>query len=121
MPNELLISASMTFAKGTTAARMGRGGVMANVAGTKVADLIQDVGTIVEVLLLGDMTAPGYVMIENLDATNFVSVRAGAGGTNLIEIPAGTTAGPFRFSAASVPHVIANTAAVRIRFLLIEA
>jgi hypothetical protein len=121
MANELSITASMTFAKGPTTARMGRGGVLASVTGTKVADLIQEIGTAAEALMLGDISTPGYVLIENLDATNFVSIRAGSGGTNLIDIPPNTTAGPFKLSSASSPHAIADTAPVKIRYLLVEA
>lgn len=121
MAKELSITASMTFAKGSTTARMGRGGVLADVAGTKVADLVQEIGTSAEALMLGDISTPGYVLIENLDATNPVNIRAAAGGTNLIVIPPNTTAGPFKFATGSTPHAIADTAPVKIRYLLVEA
>ncbi len=99
---------------------MGRGGVLASVTGTKVADLIQEIGTSEEALMLGDIPAPGYIMIENLDSTNKVSLRPGTGLANMIEIPAGTIAGPFKL-ATTTPYAIADTAAVKIRYLLIEA
>jgi hypothetical protein len=71
-------------------------------------------------LNLGDIGTPGYVMIENLDATNKVRLRPASGAANMIEIPPGTVAGPFKFAAAT-PYAIAETAAVKIRYLLIEA
>lgn len=110
----------MVFAKGNTTARMGRGGVLASVTGTRVADLVQEIGIVEEALELGDITSPGYVMIENLDATNKVSLRPASGAANMIEIPAGTVAGPFKFASAA-PYAIATTAAVKIRYLLVEA
>jgi hypothetical protein len=120
MANEITVSGSMTFQKGNVSASMGKSGVRADVAGTKYAEFVQEIGTSAEALELGDVGTPGYVMIENLDATNFVSLRPTSSSADMIKILPGEFAGPFMLAAAA-PFAIANTAAVKIRCLLIEA
>lgn len=119
MANELALSASLSFQKGADSASIGKSGVKVTVSGTEYTELIQNVGITEEALLLGDVATPGYIFIENLDDTNYVSIRSGTGGTNFVKIPAGGFA-LFMIESAA-PFVIANTAPVRIRFLLIEA
>lgn len=120
MANEISLSGSMTFQKGNVSASMGKAGVRADVAGLRYAEYVQEIGTSAEALELGDVGTPGYVMIENLDATNFVSLRPTSSAADMIRIRAGEFAGPFQLAAAA-PFAIANTAAVRIRCLVIEA
>ena len=119
MANELAISASLAFQKGADSASTGKSGVKLTVAGTEYIQVIQNVGITEEALILGDCATPGYIFIENLDPTNYVSIRHATGTSNVIKIVAGGFA-LFQFESTS-PFVIANTAPVRIRFLLLEA
>jgi hypothetical protein len=119
MANELAISASLAFQKGADSVSAGKSGVKLTVAGTEYTELIQTIGLTEEALLLGDIGTPGYAFIENLDTTNFVSIRSGTGVANCIKIPAGGFA-MFMFASAA-PFAIADTAAVRIRSVIIEA
>lgn len=119
MASELALSASMSYQKGADSASTGKSGVKLTVAGTEYVEVIQTVGTTEEALLLGDCATLGYIFIENLDPTNFVSIRHATGTSNVIKIVAGGFA-LFQFESTA-PFVIANTAPVRIRFLLLEA
>lgn len=110
----------MAFAKSGNTAEMERGNVRVNIAGENYIEIIQVVGVTEEALIRGDVATNGYIFIENLDVTNFVSIRAATGLANLIRILPGKTAGPFMLEAAN-PFAIANTAPVKIRYLLIEA
>lgn len=92
-----------------------------NITGSKTVELIQTVGVSEEALLLGDIAglSAGYVLIENLDDTNYVSIRPAAGEPDLIKIQAGKFAGPFEL-AASAPYIVADTDTCNVRVLLIE-
>ncbi len=68
----------------------------------------------------GSITAPGWAMIKNNDATNYVEILTAVAGTAVIKINAGEVA-LFRFAAGiTAPAAIANTAAVLIEYLFIE-
>lgn len=98
---------------------MKRENISVTMTGDSYTRFIQTVGTSEEALELGqDIGTPGYCMIRNLDATNFVSLRRATGEGNCIRIDAGAFA-LFRL-AATAPFVIADTANVRIETLLIE-
>ena len=87
------------------------------VSGAQYMDNVQNVGTSEEAILLGDVAPGGYVLIQNLDTTNFVSLRQATGAANFIKLLAGEWA-VFRMSAdTTAPFAIADTAAVNVRFL----
>jgi hypothetical protein len=119
MANELTLSASVRFSKGGISVSEGKSGVQLDVAGDDFVTKTQNVGTSEEALNLGDITTPGYVLMRNTDPTNFVSVRSGTGAANLIKIPAGGIA--LFMCEAAAPFVIANGAAVKIEYTMIEA
>lgn len=88
-----------------------------DVAGTQVLDNVQSVGTSEEALVIADVAAGGYCYIQNMDATNFVSVRQGTGTTDLIKLLAGEFC-LFRLHPSSTaPYIIADTAACNVRVL----
>lgn len=43
-------------------------------SGTNSISSIQNIGTTTEALVLGDVTTIGYLMVKNLDATNYVEL-----------------------------------------------
>lgn len=119
MANELTLAASLKFVKGNTNVSFAKSGVRIDVTDKNYTSKTQAVGTSEEALSLGDVATPGYILIFNKDSTNYVSVRSGTGAANLIKVPAG---GVALFNCeASAPYVVANTAAVDIEYLLIEA
>jgi hypothetical protein len=120
MANELTISASFRFAKGTIDISEGRGGKTVTVSGTKYTRLMQAIPTSEEAIDIGEVGTPGYCFIRNLDATNYVSIRPATGGTNTMELKAGEFC-LFRWArTVSAPFAIANTASVTIEIILIE-
>lgn len=94
--------------------------ITVDVAGTQVYDNVQSVGTAEEAILMGDVAAGGYMYVQNMDPTNFVSLRQATGAANFIKLLAGEWA-IFRLSAdATAPFAIADTAACNVRFLRID-
>lgn len=119
MSNELILSASLKFAKGERRVNVAKAGVQLDVAGTDFIQKTQTIGTSVEDMDLGDIGTPGYMFVRNLDATNFVSIRHGASGDNVVKIRAGGIA-LFEL-ASSDPQAIADAASVEIEYTVIEA
>jgi hypothetical protein len=121
MANELVISASGRYAKGTIDIPFGRGGRQVTVTGSSVVHNIQTVGFAAEeALVMGDVGTPGYIFIRNLDATNYVSMRPGTGDDDLVELKPGEFA-LFRLARdATAPFVQADTGACDIEYYLFE-
>ena len=108
--------------KGTTVNQsLTVGSTLFTMTGDSALKYTQSIGTSEEALELGqDIGTLGWCMIKNLDATNFVSIRAGTGLGNFLRINAGEFA-LFRFgSGATAPFAIADTGAVLVEVLLIE-
>ena len=121
MANELTLSASLKFAKSSIDVLFSKSGIQLDVTGDDYAKMTQGVGITEEALDLGHIGTPGYCIMVNNDATNFVEIRPGTGVADLITIPPGGIA-IFKFSAeVTAPFVIADTAAVQIEYLLVEA
>ena len=90
-----------------------------NVAGSNALMNYQTVGTAEEALVLGDAGAGGYLLMWNTDATNYVEIRPATGIADLVRLLAGDVA-LFRITNdATAPFVIANTASVRIGYILL--
>ena len=120
MANELHISASFSYTKSSTSLSLSTGGLQVTVSGTAALQNRQSVGTSEEALLMGDVTSPGYIILINRDATNYVEVRPATGAADLVRLNAGEVA-LFRLAAdATAPYVIANTAAVEVVYILLS-
>lgn len=122
MANELTVSASLRYSKNGVnidSDDFGAAGVQIDVTGTEILRHVQLVGTSEEALYVGaDIGTPGYVLMKNLDPTNYVSVRAASGVADLIKLSPGEIA-LFRLQSTA-PYVIANTAACRLAYIVIE-
>jgi hypothetical protein len=120
MADELTISVTLAFAKGVKSVTYKKTGQQFDVSGTDYIQNTQIVGTAEEALRMGEVTTPGYIIIANLDSTNYVSLRAATGGANTVELKPGECA-CFRLArTATAPYVIADTAPVEIEYVLIE-
>lgn len=63
----------------------------------------------------------GWAIIKNNDATNYVELMSAVSGTVFAKLAPGEVA-LFRFpSAITAPAAIANTSAVKIQYLILEA
>jgi hypothetical protein len=73
MANEIQISASLAVNRsGATFTGIGSSNITQ--AGTPSIANTQVIGTTTEALLIGDVTAIGYLFIKNLDASNYVEI-----------------------------------------------
>lgn len=87
--------------------------------GTELLDTIISVGfSAEEALPLGDCASIGWCYAENLDATNFVTIYMATGHTVGLKLLAGEGYA-FRLNA-SAPYAKADTAAVRMRWVVHE-
>ena len=120
MANEIKASVSLDYADGSRAAKLSFGGLSFDVTGDNYTQVTMEAPiTTAGAMELGDITTPGWCVIRNLDDTNFVEIRDGLSGADVIKLPANGIA--LFYLATSTPYVIADTAACDIEYLIIEA
>lgn len=121
MANELTLNTSLALNKGgATPSVAGTRNAQYTVAGFRYVRGLQSVGTSEEALGIGELASLGYAWFKNLDGTNFVTIKTGTGGVNMVKIKAGETA-VFRFgSGVTAPFAIADTAAVKLDYMIVE-
>lgn len=123
MANELSVQAVLSYAKGTGDARVSTNksySDLVNVTGDEYQQFVQVVGTSAEAIPLGDVGTAGFVMLRNLDTTNFITIStdAAAHANPCVKLLAGEIA---LFRAAAAPYAKADTAACRMEVTIIEA
>jgi hypothetical protein len=122
MASELTVTAGLKFAKGTGDAAMSLSksfSDVVDVSGTEYYENIQSVGTSNEALLASDVGTQGYVLLRNLDTTNFVTVStdSSAHANPVVKLEAGEVA-VFRANAAL--YLKADTGTCRVLCVVIE-
>jgi hypothetical protein len=121
MANELTIRASLSFEKDGTSVQLALGPTNFDVAGKNHLWNRQNVGFAAEeALLLGDVAAGGYLIAKNRDATNYVEIRPNTGVADLVRLKPGDFC-IFRLADDAVPYVQANTAAVELEYIVVDA
>lgn len=115
MANEITMTQRLALSNGLRTPSWSPASQSLDQTGTEFVDQTQTIGTSATVIDLGAISTGvnAICMCANTDATNFVTVA----GVNVLP---GEIAGPFRFSVAA-PEATADTAAVSVRFLIIEA
>ena len=120
--NELSLQAVLTYTKGTGDARVNVNKSytdLVTVTGDEYQQFVQSVGTSAEAIPLGDVGTAGFVMLRNLDTTNFITISTDAA----------AHANPCNkmfpgefclFRAAAAPYAKADTAACRMEVTIIE-
>lgn len=120
MANEASLSVSMTYAKSNVDSITRSKSMTVTVSGVVLIHNVQAVGTSEEALLLGDVAAGGWCYIENLDATNYVTVKSATSVAPLIRMKP-TEAALFRLDAgATAPYVQANTSSCNVEYMLLS-
>ena len=123
MANEITVSASLyAYKAGSMSASVGRGanGVTFTMTGTVLSQGTVSVGfAAAEAIPLGEVTGPHWCWLKNLDATNYVLVRNGLAGADLIKLRAGEFC-VFPMYDSAVPYWIANTAACLCEWLILQ-
>lgn len=121
MANEVTVTGSLSVTEAGITKTVAKTAAQYDLATTptKFQEHIQDVGTSEEALDMGDITAPGWFYLENLDATNFVQVYAATAETSFAKLlPGEFIMGKLE---ATAPVVKADTASCKVRFFLYQA
>lgn len=118
MADEIRVSARLQFSKGGSSDAFDVSATV-DMAGAQYAKKTQTVGTSEENLDKGDISTIGYVLIKNLDATNFVQVGASTG-VYSGKISPGETYGPVRWVGSNV-IAKSDTGACIVEYLMVEA
>jgi len=118
MAAEATLTATLSFVKGNLPIQtLAPGQQSIDVAGATYMRQVQIVGTTREAMLLGDVGTPGYVMLHNCDATNFVEVFPNNTDAGLVKLLKGEWA-VFRLDSAA-PYLKADTAPCNVEIFLL--
>jgi hypothetical protein len=117
MANELTSSVSLTYSKSGVVAAV-TASKQSDITTGRAIDITQVVGTTEESVALVDVASIEEVVIQNLDATNFVEVGS-ATGVYSIKIKAGRIA--LFQPAANALFLKANTAACLVRIVAVNS
>jgi hypothetical protein len=115
MPAEAQLQISISFSK-NGAIIQRQLNAQFDVAGSVGLQNIQNIGTTDETLTLGDVATNGFLLIHNLDATNYITFGSD-GSSYPIKLKA-TEFGLIRFNGAAI-HAKANTAACDLEYILL--
>ena len=120
MANEVTVSMSLSFSKSGVTDALSFSDLQFDVSGSKLIHHVQNVAiTADQALDIGNLTTPGFMIVRNLDDTNFITMSGVTGlATQTIKLKAGECA-LFRHMGTA-PVASADTAAVSIEYLLIE-
>lgn len=122
MAQELTINASLAYSDSEGSdLSIEIADLKPNVSTKKFVHAKQNIGITEEAIGLGEVTSLGWAFFKNLDSTNFLSIKTGTGGTIIMKLLAGESAGPFRFgSGITAPFAIADTAACQMEYLIVS-
>lgn len=123
MANEIEISMRLAFSKSSRAANtddMGLLGLTFTMTGTDYVKGTQTIGTTAELLGKGEITTPGFLVVKNMDATNYVEFEKATFSTTAgtVKLKAGEVA-CFRVASTTI-YACANTAPCDVAYLLLE-
>jgi hypothetical protein len=122
MANEITVSGSLEFSKGSLDVDLSKGSLQVTVTGTEYIRNTLIVTQASEVAIpKGSITTVGWFLGINRDATNFITIRPGSAKDDCIKINPGEFA-LFRFdnTDANTPYAIAAVADCVMEYLLIE-
>lgn len=128
MANEITVSAGIGYDDGKVEKVFSVTDVVKSISGSvkKVTETVQEIGTSEEAIIMGDISAPGYALFQNLDDTNFIDLKVATGGAIFARLDPDTNdegKGGFALlklgSGAQAPFAIADTAACRLKVFII--
>lgn len=120
MANEITINASLVYedSEGATAS-LSVTDKLVTVTTKKPIYHRQSITTSEVAINLGGLASIGWVMFKNLDATNYIEIKTGTGGTVIGKMFPGEIYGPVRIgSGITAPFAIANTAACEMEIMM---
>ena len=117
MADELKINLSVSFSKGGANFTKQKS-INIDVSGDSYTSAVQNIGTTEEALtLVPDLTTPGYVILINLDSTNYVEVGSTTGVYDL-KLKPGELA-LYRHNSSTI-YAKANTSAINLEYIVVE-
>ncbi len=117
MTDELRLGFVLSFSKGNASIKKAEH-IEVDVTGDAYESAVQEVGTSEEALAQGaDLGTPGYVMVKNMDSTNYVEIGSTTGVYD-IKLKAGQLA-VWPHNSATI-YAKANTATVKVEYTIIE-
>lgn len=123
MAGELTFSLFMKFNPGLVIAQQQSSGtITADVTGNEYTRMTQNIGTSAEAVVQGSVGTPGYILVHNLDTTNFVELGYDDTGFKpTVKVPASGWAFFYVSAAAATLQAKADTGACDIEYFLLEA
>ncbi len=121
MANEISVTASLSVNKPSIMSiAIGRAvtGLVFNMTANFYSEGTISVGTSATVIPLGQVSTPHWTFFKNVDPTNFITIRNGAGGADLLKLLPGEIA-ICPLLDGSVPYAVANTAAALLEYLIV--
>lgn len=121
MANEITYSVSLSCTKGSMTDKQAPGSQTADQTTQGEAADIQIIGTSEEDLAVGDLVAPRWCFLRNLDTTNFIKLGPKSGG-NMVEcmrLKAGESA-LFPIAPSVTLRAIADTASCKLKKMILE-
>lgn len=129
MANEITVNVAISISKDGVTVPAGSGlsspiGQSAagtfTMTGNNFVENIFSVPTSQTAIPMGSVTAPHWAFFWNLDATNFVTIRGLTSGTDNIKLLAGEFALVPLNPSQSAPFALADTAPVKLRYLIVS-
>lgn len=127
MANELTVAGSLTYSDATGVSDQMSFSFTVTPGTLKIARFKQTIATSETALKLGDISSPGYTVIQNKDATNYVDVKVGTSGAIFARLKAassdGTGGGACLValgSGAQAPYLVANSASCVVDVLIVS-
>lgn len=120
--NEITLTASLSCYKpAVMSSAIGRSvtNLLFNMSGNLYTQDTMSVATSATVIPLGAVTAPHWAFFNNLDPTNFIKIRNGSGGADLIKLKPGECCFVPLLDTAT-PYAIADTGACLMEYLIIS-
>jgi hypothetical protein len=119
--DEITVAVSLSAYKSSIMSEaLGRSvdGETFTMTGNYVSHGVALIATSVTAIPLGQVTAPHWAFFRNHDASNFLKIRNGSSGADLLKLLAGEFfCGPLYDSA--VPYAIADTASCLLEYLIL--
>ena len=125
MADEASIVCTLTFTKNGMSKPIAMGGTFTvTVSGDTPVCTVKSIGyAAAEAIDVGEITVPGYLIIHNLDATNYVKIKIATGATTFFARvqPGKWALIPLDPTDAAAPFIIASTAACLVEYCLLPA
>ena len=115
--NVITISGTLSLSKNLARSAI-TGSVRAGQAGDEYVQAMQDVGTVEELLNVGEMGMVGWCAFRNKDTTNYVELGK-ATGQYTLRLGPGEFHGPVRWNGPLI-FAKADTATCKVEYLAIE-